>query len=52
MIDAGITGGTEETVGKAGAIVRGFQNGIVRTYGLFIVFGTVGLALYFLIKQS
>jgi len=52
VIDGAITDGTEETVGKAGAIVRGFQNGIVRTYGLFIVFGTVGLALYFLIKQS
>ena len=46
------SGGTEETIGRAGSIVRGFQNGIVRTYGLFIVFGTVGVALYFLIKQS
>jgi NADH-quinone oxidoreductase subunit L len=52
VIDAGITGGTEETVGRAGAIVRTFQNGIVRTYGLFLVFGAVGLALYFLIQQS
>jgi NADH-quinone oxidoreductase subunit L len=52
VIDGGITGGTEETVGKAGAIVRTFQNGIVRTYGLFLVFGAVGLALYFLIQQS
>ncbi|MFT3863934.1 MAG: NADH-quinone oxidoreductase subunit L [Solirubrobacterales bacterium] len=52
VIDGAITDGTEETVGKAGAIVRGFQNGIVRTYGLFIVAGAVGLALYFLIKQS
>jgi NADH-quinone oxidoreductase subunit L len=52
VIDGGITGGTEETVGRAGAIVRTFQNGIVRTYGLFIVFGAVGLALYFLIQQS
>jgi NADH-quinone oxidoreductase subunit L len=52
VIDAGITGGTEETVGKAGAIVRGFQNGIVRTYGLFLIAGAVGLALYFLIQQS
>jgi NADH-quinone oxidoreductase subunit L len=52
VIDGGITGGTEETVGKAGAIVRAAQNGIVRTYGLFLVFGAVGLALYFLIQQS
>jgi NADH-quinone oxidoreductase subunit L len=52
VIDGAITGGTEETVGKAGAIVRGFQNGIVRTYGLFLIFGAVGLALYFLIQQS
>ncbi len=52
VIDGGITGGTEETVGRAGQVVRGFQNGIVRTYGLFIVFGAVGLALYFLIHQS
>jgi NADH-quinone oxidoreductase subunit L len=52
VIDGGITGGTEETVGKAGAIVRGFQNGIVRTYGLFLIAGAVGLALYFLIQQS
>ena len=37
---------------RAGAIVRGFQNGIVRTYGLFLIFGAVGLALYFLIQQS
>ena len=47
-----VTGGTEETVGRAGAIVRAAQNGIVRTYGLFLVFGAVGLALYFLIQQS
>jgi NADH-quinone oxidoreductase subunit L len=52
VIDGAITGGTEETVGRAGAIVRTFQNGIVRTYGLFLVFGAVGLALYFLIHQS
>jgi NADH-quinone oxidoreductase subunit L len=52
VIDGAITGGTEETVGKAGAIVRGFQNGIVRTYGLFLIAGAVGLALYFLIQQS
>ncbi len=52
VIDGAITGGTEETVGRAGAIVRTFQNGIVRTYGLFLVFGAVGLALYFLIQQS
>jgi NADH-quinone oxidoreductase subunit L len=52
VIDGGITGGTEETVGRAGAIVRTFQNGIVRTYGLFLIFGAVGLALYFLIQQS
>jgi NADH-quinone oxidoreductase subunit L len=52
VIDGGITGGTEETVGKAGQVVRGFQNGIVRTYGLFLVAGAVGLALYFLIQQS
>ncbi|HTR73812.1 MAG TPA: NADH-quinone oxidoreductase subunit L [Solirubrobacterales bacterium] len=52
VIDAGVTGGTEETVGKAGEIVRGFQNGIVRTYGLFLIAGAVGLALYFLIQQS
>jgi NADH-quinone oxidoreductase subunit L len=52
VIDGAITGGTEETVGKAGAIVRSFQNGIVRTYGLFLIAGAVGLALYFLIQQS
>jgi NADH-quinone oxidoreductase subunit L len=52
VIDGGITGGTEETVGRAGQVVRAAQNGIVRTYGLFIVFGAVGLALYFLIHQS
>jgi len=52
VIDDGITGGTEEVVGKAGQVVRGFQNGIVRTYGLFLIFGAVGLALYFLIHQS
>src|SRR6202000_3051095 len=52
VIDGAITGGTEETVGKAGAIVRTFQNGIVRSYGLFLIFGAVGLALYFLIQQS
>jgi NADH-quinone oxidoreductase subunit L len=52
VIDGGITGGTEETVGRAGAIVRGLQNGIVRTYGLLLVMGAVGLALYFLIQQS
>jgi NADH-quinone oxidoreductase subunit L len=52
VIDGGVTGGTEETVGRAGAIVRAAQNGIVRTYGLFLVFGAVGLALYFLIQQS
>jgi NADH-quinone oxidoreductase subunit L len=52
VIDGAITGGTEETVGRAGAIVRTFQNGIVRTYGLFLVAGAVGLALYFLIHQS
>jgi NADH-quinone oxidoreductase subunit L len=52
VIDGAITGGTEETVGRAGAIVRGLQNGIVRTYGLLLVMGAVGLALYFLIKQS
>ncbi|HVY97520.1 MAG TPA: NADH-quinone oxidoreductase subunit L [Solirubrobacterales bacterium] len=52
VIDGAITGGAEETVGRAGAIVRTFQNGVVRTYGLFLVFGAVGLALYFLIQQS
>jgi NADH-quinone oxidoreductase subunit L len=52
VIDGAITGGTEETVGRAGAIVRGLQNGIVRTYGLLLVAGAVGLALYFLIQQS
>ncbi|HEY2478825.1 MAG TPA: NADH-quinone oxidoreductase subunit L [Solirubrobacterales bacterium] len=52
VIDGAITGGAEETIGRAGAIVRTFQNGIVRTYGLFLVFGAVGLALYFLIQQS
>jgi NADH-quinone oxidoreductase subunit L len=52
VIDGGITGGTEETIGRAGAIVRGLQNGIVRTYGLLLVMGAVGLALYFLIQQS
>jgi NADH-quinone oxidoreductase subunit L len=52
VIDGAITGGTEDTVGRAGAIVRTFQNGIVRTYGLFLIFGAVGLALYFLIQQS
>src|ERR1700712_1939209 len=52
VIDGAITGGTEETVGRAGAIVRTFQNGIVRTYGLFLIAGAVGLALYFLIHQS
>ena len=39
-------------VGKAGQVVRAFQNGIVRTYGLFLIAGAVGLALYFLIQQS
>jgi NADH-quinone oxidoreductase subunit L len=52
VIDGGVTGGTEDAVGRAGAIVRAAQNGIVRTYGLFLVFGAVGLALYFLIQQS
>jgi NADH-quinone oxidoreductase subunit L len=52
VIDGAITGGAEETVGRAGAIVRTFQNGIVRTYGLFLIFGAVGLGLYFLIQQS
>ncbi|MBS1886805.1 MAG: NADH-quinone oxidoreductase subunit L, partial [Actinobacteria bacterium] len=52
VIDGAITGGTEDTVDRAGGIVRTFQNGIVRTYGLFVVFGAVGLALYFLIQQS
>ena len=52
VIDDGITGGTEEVVGKAGQVVRGLQNGIVRTYGLLIIFGAFGLALYFLIQQS
>jgi NADH-quinone oxidoreductase subunit L len=52
VIDDGITGGAEEVVGKAGQVVRGFQNGIVRTYGLFLIAGAVGLALYFLIQQS
>ncbi|HEX4305941.1 MAG TPA: NADH-quinone oxidoreductase subunit L, partial [Solirubrobacterales bacterium] len=52
VIDGAITGGTEETVGRAGAIVRGLQNGIVRTYGLLLIMGAVGLALYFLIQQS
>ena len=52
VIDGAITGGTEETVGRAGQVVRTFQNGIVRTYGLFLIAGAVGLALYFLIQQS
>ena len=37
---------------KPGRSSAPFQNGIVRTYGLFLVFGAVGLALYFLIQQS
>jgi len=52
VIDGAITGGTEDAVGRAGAIVRTLQNGVVRTYGLLLVFGAVGLALYFLIQQS
>jgi NADH-quinone oxidoreductase subunit L len=52
VIDGAITGGAEETVGKAGQVVRAAQNGIVRTYGLFLIAGAVGLALYFLIQQS
>ena len=52
VIDGAITGGTEETVGRAGQVVRTFQNGVVRTYGLFLIAGAVGLALYFLIQQS
>jgi NADH-quinone oxidoreductase subunit L len=52
VIDGAITGGAEETVGKAGQVVRAAQNGIVRTYGLFLIAGAVGLALYFLVQQS
>src|SRR6195952_1768205 len=36
VIDGAITGGTEETIGRAGQVVRTFQNGVVRTYGLFL----------------
>jgi len=44
--------GDAELAVAAGAIVRAAQNGIVRTYGLFLIAGAVGLALYFLIQQS
>ena len=52
VIDGLITGGTEETVGRAGGVVRAVQNGFVRTYALFLVAGILGLVTYFLIQQS
>jgi len=52
VIDAGVTGGTEETVRSASGVVRAVQNGFVRSYALLLVVGFAGLALYFLIVQS
>ena len=52
VIDGLITGGTEETIGRAGGVVRAVQNGFVRTYALFLLAGVVGLVTYFLIQQS
>ncbi|MBS1881037.1 MAG: NADH-quinone oxidoreductase subunit L [Actinobacteria bacterium] len=48
----GLVTGTRETVGEAGALVRGLQNGFVRSYALLLLVGFAGLALYFLISSS
>jgi NADH-quinone oxidoreductase subunit L len=48
----GIITGTRDTVGEAGSIVRGLQNGFVRSYALLLLVGFAGLALYFLITSS
>ena len=50
MID-GATTGTAGIVKSAGSVVRDLQSGLLRGYAVLMLFGVVGLVLYFLIRS-
>ncbi len=50
VVDGLITG-TVDTVRESGSVVRGLQNGFVRSYALLLLVGFAGLALYFLTQS-
>ena len=47
----GITNDTIAIVRSAGASVRDLQSGLLRGYSVLMLFGIVGIALYFLIRS-
>jgi NADH-quinone oxidoreductase subunit L len=52
VVDGLLVGGTTRVVGAGSAVVRGIQSGYLRVYAALLLFGVVGIALYFLIVSS
>jgi NADH-quinone oxidoreductase subunit L len=49
VVDGLLVGGTTAVVRAGSAAVRAVQDGYLRVYAALLVFGLVGVALYFLI---
>jgi NADH-quinone oxidoreductase subunit L len=52
VVDGALVGGTTGAVRAGSTVVRGFQSGYLRVYAALLLFGVVGIALYFLIVSS
>jgi NADH-quinone oxidoreductase subunit L len=52
VVDGALIGGTTGAVRAGSAVVRGVQSGYLRLYAALLLFGVVGIALYFLIVSS
>jgi hypothetical protein len=52
VIDAALVGGPTAAVRAGSTFVRSIQGGYLRVYAALLVFGVIGVALYFLIVSS
>jgi NADH-quinone oxidoreductase subunit L len=52
VVDGVLVDGTTNAVKAGSAVVRGVQSGYLRVYAALLLFGVVGIALYFLIVSS
>jgi NADH-quinone oxidoreductase subunit L len=51
FVQGALVGGTTGIVRAGSATVRALQSGLLRSYAALLVFGTVGLGLYFLLQS-
>ena len=52
FVVGGIVGGTTSLVRSAGSLVRDLQSGMIRSYAMLMVLGTIVLVLYLLLRAA